>query len=221
VIAALVVAWALLLGLLILCGEGIVHSSGITAADQAVTRFVVAHRTPALNHVMTAVTWFGSWIATLTVAIIVTGLAWKRRLPVLAVPIVVSAWLGELLAVTAAKSVIKRPRPPEAVRLVTAHGWSFPSGHTANAMVVFATVGVLATTFARRTPVRALCWTLIAVAIALVGFSRIELGVHWLTDVVASMVWTAGWIIVVIAIHRQIDEVHHPAVTERSEASGS
>ena len=79
---------------------------------------------------------------TIPVAVIVTALAWKQRLPILAVPVVVSAWLGELLAATLTKSVVQRPRPPEAVRLVMAHGWSFPCGHTANAVVVFATLGL-------------------------------------------------------------------------------
>jgi hypothetical protein len=46
-----------------------------------------------------------------------------------------------MVAVTVSKSVLQRLRPFEAVRLVMAHGWSFPSGHAANPVVVFATVG--------------------------------------------------------------------------------
>jgi undecaprenyl-diphosphatase len=197
----LVVSWAVLTGLLILTGEGIEHSSFLESIDQHITNFVVGHRTPALNHVMTAVTWTGSWATTLAVAVLVAFLAWRRRLPALAVVAILAAWWGELLAVILTKAVVRRPRPPEAVRLVVAHGWAFPSGHTANAVVVFsAAAAILVTAFVSRTEGRVLTWVLAGLATALVGFSRIELGVHWTTDVVASLVWTPLWILIVIRV---------------------
>jgi membrane-associated phospholipid phosphatase len=193
----LLATWALLTGLLILAGEGIEHSAAVTSLDRHVTTFVVDHRSPALDQVMKAVTWTGSWIAALAVASLVVGFAWRRRLSMLAVVAVVVAWLGELLAVTVTKSVVQRQRPPESVRLVVTHGWAFPSGHTANAVVVFTTAAVLMTTLVRRGNARVFIWVVAGLAIALVAFSRIELGVHWMTDVVASTIWTAGWLLVV------------------------
>jgi undecaprenyl-diphosphatase len=193
----LLTAWAALAGLLILCGEGIERSAAIMSWDRNITTFVVDHRTPALNQLMKAVTWTGSWIAALAVAVLVVGFTWKRLLPILAVIAVLAAWFGEFLAVTLTKSVVQRPRPPVAVRLVVAHGSSFPSGHTANAVVVFTTAAVLVTTLLHRREARIATWVLAVPVTALVGFSRIELGVHWTTDVVASMVWTTGWLVVV------------------------
>jgi undecaprenyl-diphosphatase len=172
--------------------------------DQKVTTFVVSHRTPALNHLMKAVTWTGSWITTLGVAVLVIVLAWRRRLPFLAVIAILVAWWGELLAVTLTKAVVQRPRPPEALRLVVAHGWAFPSGHTSNAVVVFsAAAALLVVAFVRPTMGRILTWVLAVLAIALVAFSRIELGVHWMTDVVASLIWTTAWLLVVVAVLRR------------------
>src|SRR3974390_2093402 len=142
-LAALVVAWVILVGLLIACGEGINDSTRINSLDRRVTTFVVEHRTSLLTELMKIVTWTGSWIALPLLAIAVAVLAWRRRLPPSAVAAVLAVWIGELLAVTLTKSVVQRDRPPEAVRLVVAHGWSFPSGHTANAVVVFATAAAL------------------------------------------------------------------------------
>jgi undecaprenyl-diphosphatase len=88
------------------------------------------------------------------------------------------------------------------VRLVAAHGWSFPSGHTANAVVVFATAAALLTFLVHRRIVRFLTWALAVLATGLVGFSRIELGVHWTTDVVVSIVWTIWWLVVLAWIFR-------------------
>jgi membrane-associated phospholipid phosphatase len=200
----LVSIWVVLTGVLILAGEGIEHSAAVESMDRSITTFVVAHRTSALDQLMKAVTWTGSWIAALGVSAIVVAFTWKRRLPILAVVAVLAAWLGELLAVTLTKAVVERARPPEAVRLVVAHGWSFPSGHTANAVVVFATAAAVVTFLVHRRIVRFLTWALAILATALVGFSRIELGVHWTTDVVMSMVWTTGWIVVLVVVVRRI-----------------
>ena len=185
-------------------GEGIEHSAAVESVDRSITTFVVAHRMSALDQLMKAVTWTGSWIAALGVSAVVVACTWKRRLPISAVVAVLAAWLGELLAVTLTKAVVERARPPEAVRVVVAHGWSFPSGHTANAVVVFAAAAALLTFLVHSRIVRFLAWALAVLATALVGFSRIELGVHWTTDVVMSMVWTTWWIVVLVVVVRRI-----------------
>jgi undecaprenyl-diphosphatase len=196
-------AWAILVGLLILAGEGVEHSGLFTTIDNRITTFVVSHRTPALNQLMKVVTWTGSWIATLGVAVLVAVLAWRRRLPLVAVIAILAAWWGELVAVTLTKAVVQRPRPPEGLRLVVAHGSGFPSGHTANAIVVFVAAAAVVTTFVRPKKAWVLTWVLAGLMIALVGFSRIELGVHWTTDVVASLIWTTSWLLIgVKVLHR-------------------
>jgi membrane-associated phospholipid phosphatase len=139
---------------------------------------------------------------TLGAAIVVVVLTWRRLVSMAAAIAVLAAWVGELLAVTVTKSVVQRPRPLESLRLVTVRGWSFPSGHTANAVVVFATLAGLLIALTRLSRARTLTWAVAAVLTALVGLSRIELGAHWMTDVVASAVWTACWVLVVVAVFR-------------------
>jgi undecaprenyl-diphosphatase len=209
-------AWVVLAALLVLCGEGIKHSTGIESMDRRITNFVVAHRSPALNDIMKIVTWTGSWIAVLVVAVLVGLLVWRRRLPPLLVGVVVAVWLGEFLAVTITKAIVERDRPPESVRLVVTHGWSFPSGHTANAVVVFATAALVVVSFSRSRNVRVVAWAAAVMAVALVGFSRIELGAHWTSDVVASVVWTVVWILVVRGFWRSHSHVANAAARGES-----
>jgi undecaprenyl-diphosphatase len=196
-------------GLLIVCGLGITHSSAIMSMDRSISAFVVEHRTSALNQLMKAVTWTGSWLATLTVAVIVLALTLSRRVAVLATVAVLAAWFGELLAVTLTKAAVQRSRPPEAVHLVPARGWSFPSGHTANAVVVFASASAVITILAHRKRARIVTWVVATFVTVVVGFSRIELGVHWMTDVAASLVWTTCWLALAVILLRRVPGLGH------------
>jgi len=192
--AVLAGIWAGLTGLLIAAGELVVHSAAITHFDDHVTRVVVSARTAPLNSAMKAVTWLGSWVALLVTALIIAGLVISRRLQVLALIVAVFAWAGGSGGVTLAKHVVGRERPPRAIWLVQAHGWSFPSGHTATASLVFPVLALTVATLTRHRAVAILGWVVAGLAIAAVAFSRVELGVHWTTDVVASIVLVAVWL---------------------------
>ena len=196
----LILAWAALTGLLIAVGVGVRHSGWVNAFDRHATSVVVAHRTPVLNAVMKAVTWLGSWVALVATGILLVVLVLRRRLPRAAVVLAVVAWAGENGGVTLAKHVVERDRPPQDLRLVSAHGWSWPSGHTAVALLVFTTLALVVAAIAPRSEYRAPAWVLAAFAVAAVAFSRVELGVLWITDVIASIVFVGAWLVVLFAL---------------------
>ena len=196
----LILAWAGLTGILIAVGVGVTHSSSVNAFDRHVTSVVVAHRTPALNAVMKTLTWLGSWVALVATGILLVVLAFRRRLPVVAVGLAVVAWAGESSGVTLAKHLVQRSRPPQDLRLVSAHGWSWPSGHTAVAIVVFTTLALLVAALVERSVYRSLAWVLAVTAVVAVAFSRVELGVHWTSDVVASTIFVGAWLVVLFAL---------------------
>lgn len=157
--------------------------------DQPVMSLVVSHRPAALTPVVGVLTAAGD-VAVLIPATLVAGgsLAWRRRRWLLVVvPVSVLALSGAAVAVM--KAVLARPRPPGAVAQVVETGWAFPSGHTASATAVAVMVGFL---FTRGRPRRrALPIWLGAIGIAgMVGVSRVYLGVHWPSDVIAG--WLLG-----------------------------
>jgi len=198
--AVLAGIWAGLVGLLIAAGEFVVHSAAVTHFDDHVTRAVVSSRTAALTSVMKSVTWLGSWVALLVAALVVVVLVRIKRLPVLAIFVAVFAWAGEAGGVKIGKTVVGRHRPPQAIWLVTAHGWSFPSGHTAAACLAFTALALCVATPARPRAVRVLTWLIAGLAVAATAFSRVELGVHWTTDVIASVLFVAGWLTAIAVV---------------------
>lgn len=136
----------------------------------------------------------------LGVPVVVAVAAWclRDRRPRLALYALLTPALGKVLERTL-KVVVGRDRPVWSDPLATADGYSFPSGH---AMGVAVVVGVLAVVFLPRLPVRRQR-PLVAVGVAwalLVAFTRLALGVHYLTDVVAGLLLGGAWLAVTAAL---------------------
>ena len=201
-VTVFVVAWLALAGVLIGIGELVVHTAGIQRFDDHVTSIVVAHRSTGLDRVMKAVTWLGSWFALAVTAGVVLLLVLRRRLAVGFLFVALIVWGGTQGGTTLAKNVVQRPRPPEQLRLVSAHGWSWPSGHTATATVVFTVLAAVVWTLWPSAGPRLLAALASLIAVAAVAFSRVELGVHWSTDVFASVVFVAAWLVVAGFLYR-------------------
>jgi undecaprenyl-diphosphatase len=91
------------------------------------------------------------------------------------------------------KHLFGRERPELVYRAVEAANPSFPSGHAMLSAVVFLTLGALTARFAPRKRVKALALGAAVVLSVLVGLSRIYLGVHWTSDVLAGWSLGAAW----------------------------
>ncbi|MDH5443419.1 MAG: phosphatase PAP2 family protein [Hadesarchaea archaeon] len=150
---------------------GIVAVLGLLsfAVDNNVVRFFADLRTPILNDFMILVT---DWLTVAVVAILIPVLllwAWgkKKWVPPLVLSVVVAVGLTYLF-----KSVFAVLRPE--LGLIAAAGFSFPSGHTAT---VFSVTPVLNRGFPK------LKWFWVGFA-CLIGFTRLYLGVHYLSDII-------------------------------------
>jgi undecaprenyl-diphosphatase len=103
---------------------------------------------------------------------------------------VVASVLGGVLLSTVLKDYFQRPRPDLVPHGASVSSSSFPSGHSMLSAVTYLTLGALLARSQRRRSLRAY-WMLLAGLITFaVGVSRVYLGVHWPTDVLAG--WTAG-----------------------------
>jgi membrane-associated phospholipid phosphatase len=141
---------------------------------------------------MRALSTLGSTSVWLPVFAVVVGWLLWRRLPRLALFVVVTV-VGSSLLNSAVKVLVNRARPVLPDPVAHASGLSFPSGHAQAAVVGYS---VLLLVFL---PVLRGAWRTAAVAVAAVmvlgiGFSRIALGVHYVSDVLAGYVLGAAWV---------------------------
>jgi undecaprenyl-diphosphatase len=96
------------------------------------------------------------------------------------------------------KYEFNRLRPDENPHLVVIHNLSFPSGHSANAMMTYVALALLLAAWEHRR-----FWVVGAVALALlVGLSRVMLGVHWPSDVVGGWSYGLFWAFLIYVISR-------------------
>jgi undecaprenyl-diphosphatase len=126
------------------------------------------------------------------VALVVTGFALVRRRYAAAVATVVALG-GGMLVCQFLKNLFERARPPEIYREIEVVNTSFPSGHAMLSAVAYLTLAAL---LARTLPSPVQKAYAIGVAVAVtvvVGLSRIFLGVHWTTDVLAGWSIGAAW----------------------------
>lgn len=117
---------------------------------------------------------------------------WRRGQPRIALFLVVTGLLGGLLNSTI-KELVDRPRPSLVAPVASARGKSFPSGHATAAMVNY---GALLLAFlpimAKR--LRPWAWAAVITLILAIGFSRLALGVHYITDVLGGFAFGLAWL---------------------------
>jgi membrane-associated phospholipid phosphatase len=191
-------AMAVLLGLASVAGLwAALTGVGPAHLDAAVLGETVESRTEPLTAAAVAVTNLGSTVAMAVLAVAVGVWLWfagRRGDAVLAV----AAMSGAALVFRGLKELLDRPRPPLDGRLVHATNESLPSGHATMAVVVIGTLVVLAWP-GRTTAGRAALVAAAALWVGAVGLTRLYLGVHWFSDVVAGWLVGGAWLAVCVA----------------------
>lgn len=180
-----------------------IASEVVEGDTMAFDRFVMAglrsptdHSVPIgprwLQTAMLDITAIGGVAVLTLLTVIVAGFLALIRKGRLAFFVIASVSTGAIVS-TLLKSIFDRPRPNLVSHLVDVNTTSFPSGHAMNSAVVYLTLGALlaGTRLERETRGYIL---VVAVALTLmIGFSRIYLGVHWPSDVIAGWAVGASW----------------------------
>lgn len=178
----------------VLIAEAVLQKE-ILVFDSAIYSFLVQHRTNFLNILFKFITQFGSAIYIIVITflcvIFIKNKKYKKTIPL---NLVVITWLNLLM-----KNIFLRPRPNE-LRIIEETGFSFPSGHS---MVSMAFYGYFIYLICKNMKNKYLKYTLCAllsILILLIGLSRIYLGVHYASDVVAGLCFSMAYLIFMIGI---------------------
>jgi len=194
--AAVVVGFACLTACLAILGtvaEG-VRSQEVFALDQWATPFLHRISSPDMDAAMTAITDLGT-TPVIIPALVVIGIWLVRSGHPRSLLFLVVAMVGSLVIQWTMKPFFARPRPVLGYSQVLPD-YSFPSGHTLNAVIFYGGVALVVWSLAgRRAGLAAVAAA--SVVAGAVGVSRIYLGYHYLTDVVGAIVAGVAWLLIV------------------------
>lgn len=160
------------------------------AFDRSVIRRIGRARGPASNVIARVVTFFGA--ATGATAASVAAVVLTRRRPRVASQIAIGA-LGGITAELVIKRFFRRKRPTILAHLDRVHSTSFPSGHSMAAASLYLTLAFVAGRSPRLPLGRGALLGCGGALAALVGASRVYLGVHWPTDVLGGLALGTAW----------------------------
>ncbi len=155
-----------------------------------------------LVQVWLGLTWLGDFGPRVAVALaMVAGLLLARR------------WRGALFSLgvligglrlsSMLKDVVGRARPDLVPRLDHVHSLSFPSGHALNSTIFYLLMAVMLASLLHKNMARKIVWALAISLVLATGVSRIALGVHYPSDIVAGWVMGAAWLWLWLALARR------------------
>ncbi len=178
----------------------------LAGIDHGVALWFHAHLTPTFVSVLRGITEFGSseWIA-LVLSVAVLFFVFKRWWPSLLMTVV--AIPGGMLLNEWIKILVHRHRPFADGWFVDWSGYSFASGHTIGATLLYGQLALFIFPLIKSRRGRALVFSAAILVIVLVGFSRIALGAHYVTDVLAGMFLGTSWLTVCLLVSRPLRRV--------------
>lgn len=176
------------------------EQGAIARLDTSVLNWLQVHGTERGERVFVAVSWLGSPVLFVVDASVAVWLAVHRNWRLFA--LWMCAILGGVILDEALKLAFHRARPAVASEFITTHSWSFPSGHAMNSLVGYATLAFLLRMHYTSSRARAAITLGAVLLIAAIGFSRLYLGVHYLSDVAAGYLAGTAWVVACIMVDR-------------------
>jgi undecaprenyl-diphosphatase len=177
--------------------EDVVEGDTITLIDVRLAHWFRLHATSGFTQLMLFITHWNGIVGASIMGALLALWFWYRKAHYWLVVVLVAVPGGMLLNV-ALKHAFRRARPTLEDPLLTLSTYSFPSGHTAAATVFY---GLLACYLVRRVrgwPARTAVMAACVLMVVLVALSRMYLGVHYLSDVLAAAAEGAAWLAICV-----------------------
>lgn len=173
--------------------EDMARNAATRQLDERVASWFHQHARPPVTQAMRVLTFFGSVgfvaAASSCAAIFLMVRRWWYRLLLLTLAVGGGSLLNILL-----KHLFHRQRPVLENPLLTLTSYGFPSGHTMGSTLFYGVLAIFLAQSVRAWRWRVLTFWIAALAVALIGLSRIYLGAHYLTDVVGAVAVGLAWL---------------------------
>jgi undecaprenyl-diphosphatase len=207
-----------LFGLLLMLGFLVLGSEVLEGETRAFDSYMLdfansqRQRFPALADSMRDLSGVGSATVLTLLVMLAAGFLLLQAERITALLVVISTLSG-IGAMTLLKSSFQRVRPHSALAQLVVNGPGFPSGHTSMSAVVFLTIGALLASTRTSWPERLYILFAAGLLTFLVGLSRVLLGVHWATDVIAGWAFGTAWAIAWVLAHAfAVHHIHRKAI---------
>ena len=179
-IAIISLGFFLIIGLLVV-------SEATIAFDTSIQRFVISMRRDFLTVLLKIITYSANW-QTIEMFCVVFLVVKRTRIRI-GVPLSFASVISVILY-KCAKMIYARPRPEIDFHLIEQAGLSFPSGHSMTGLVFYGLLIYFIAKYGKQNRAQKALISFVSVLIVLIGFSRVYLGVHYPTDVLAG--WFLG-----------------------------
>ena len=157
--------------------------------DSAVYNFIISFKSNFLTNIFKFITFFGSSIPLISICIISFLFIKNKKIPMyISINLIVTAIFNLLL-----KNIIRRNRPV-GYRLVEETGFSFPSGHSMASMAFYGLIIYLVFKYVKNKYAKIALCTFLSILIVAIGISRIYLGVHYPSDVLAGFMISLSYL---------------------------
>jgi len=173
--------------------EDVVMREPLTILDVRFSAWLHVHSSRSLTRAMLVITNIHSPLGVTVMALAISAYLWVKRLRLWVLTLTLAVFGGMLLNALL-KHVFVRQRPHFDDPLLTLTTYSFPSGHTLMAVVFYGALCALVVSRSANRRWRILTIALAGFMILIVGFSRVYLGAHYLSDVLAAIAEGLAWL---------------------------
>lgn len=167
----------------------------VLGIDTVIREWAYGQRTPVLNRILIGITYLGNWQTIVSLGLVLLAYPGTRKN--IGLPFAVTA-VSSTVIYKAAKSIFQRPRPELAVRIIKEGGYSFPSGHSMNCLVIYGMLIYLTRRYCRNKRIANIITVVLSLLILAIGCSRVYVGVHFPTDILGG--WSLGIAVLTAAI---------------------
>jgi undecaprenyl-diphosphatase len=197
-VAAILIAGALLTawagdGFLDLAENVRAKNATLEQTDARIHDWSITERSPGATTFFTVMTIIGGPVSIAAIVAIVAAILAIRRRWRWLIYLAITAGGGGLLNLEL-KRYFARARPDVAEMLRRANGYSFPSGHAMGSAVAFGALAYLAFRAIRSWPAKTAVMAFLYTLVAAIALSRVYLGVHWISDVLAGITAGTVWV---------------------------